>query len=166
MDGTRTARTNAGLRHGACRLTLVFVVASGLFVPGCAAPKRPDPCAAFDKIALQALKPDTAFVKQHVHPTLLQAETGPGKDTSPDEFYKQFADELQRYRALSWKQGDTDEKVVVEAVGQNPILYPTGPLWQFRMDMIYDRKHGWRISSRAYDRRRMGATAETPDDPQ
>ncbi|MCZ6817604.1 MAG: hypothetical protein O7F76_13035 [Planctomycetota bacterium] len=142
----------------------MFVVASGLFAPGCAAPNRPDPCAAFNKIADHALKPHTTFDKQHVHPTLLEAETGPGKDASPDDFYEQFTDELQRYQALSWKQGDTDEKVVVEAAGLS-ILYP-GTTWQFRMDMIYDRKHGWRISSRAYDRRPVGAPAEMPDDPQ
>ena len=94
MDGTGAAKTNSGHRHGACRLALVFVVASGLFAPGCAAPNRPDPCAAFNKIAAHALKPDTAFVRQHVHPKLLEAETGPGKDASPDEFYEQFTDEL------------------------------------------------------------------------
>ena len=154
MDGTGAAKTNSGHRHGACRLALVFVVASGLFAPGCAAPNRPDPIEAYNEITQLALNEDWAFIKQHVHPLLI------------DEFCKQFADELQRYRALSSKQGDTDDKVVVEAAGQNPILYPTGPLWQFRMDMIYDRKHGWRISSRAYDRRSVGAPAETPDDPQ
>lgn len=165
MDDARTTTETSRFNQVAFRLALVVVMGCALGAPGCAEPNRPDPGQAFDKIALQALKSDMPFVKEHIHPSLVETETGPGKNTSADEFYEQFANELQRYRSHSWKKSETSEKVVVDAVGQDPILYP-GALWQFRMDMIYDRKQGWCIASRAYDRRPMGAPAETPENKQ
>ena len=132
-----------------CGLALVSSVA-GLcgFAQGCAAPARPDPMEVFREICNRSLNEDVEYVRGRLSPALLAAAGGHGAKVKGDEFVRALMHELQVCRPTRWEELSSPDKVVIEVAGVKK-----STVCLFRIDMIYDGKHGWRLASRLYGER-------------
>lgn len=143
---------------GGCVLRAAAGLVCLVGLTGCAAPARPSPVDAFDTITKRALEGDSEFVRAHLDTSDMGrwSEDGPSSDS--EAFVPDILTRLQFCRPLSWEAGSTPDRAVVEAASIQPGLFG-GAMWKFRIDMIYDAGHEWRIASPPRDQRPIGADA-------
>jgi hypothetical protein len=121
---------------------------------GCAAPRRPDPAAAFYEICKRSLGDDAAYVRARIAPSFSDPGDVQKSATGSPGFMKGIMRQLRVCRGRSWMKTDHPDKVVVEGVG----LSLPGAVSTFSVDLVYDRKVGWQLATPMYDVRRLGSS--------
>ncbi|MBN2563055.1 MAG: hypothetical protein JXQ75_19190 [Phycisphaerae bacterium] len=133
-------------------LILPLVVCFCGSLQGCSAQARPDPMEVFDELRGRSLSGDVEFVRGRISPVLVKADAGAAKAGQgrvvSDELAGDVMREVAECRALSCEETKEGNRVVMEVARRAGSV-----VRRYRIDMVWDKEHGWRLASRLYDER-------------